>query len=674
MDNLFVFAAHNSVVALIFALFVYGFTHLWRNPPVAHVLWLLVLLKLVAPPVMYVDWLTPRLPRSTPAHDKVIAAAPQIEAQVAASRPRFVDRAPARVTEERSAMSVNEYGFGTIIRLLWIRGRPVFFGFWLGGSGLCALIAATRIVRFERLLRDTLPASERLQHLALEIAGKLGIRRVADVRYAACVEVPLLWYAGRRPTIVLPMRLSGQFDDDSSALILAHELAHLRRRDHWVRAIELIVSTAFWWNPLVWLIRRQIHHFEDLCCDAWVRWAFPDRTKRYAEVLLKTAESLKAPQVGGGLLPASPFLRSLSLKARIEMILESRFAPSVSARSMFAIALLAFLVLPLFIRTSQTEAWARPDDEAPPTPARKPDASTTADFPYAVQFDQGATRFLNGDKITILEIRGTADTFAPGNIYLIRGTYTLASHNRAMVAAFISAMDAKNGRGAYLKVQTTVVKEGDGTFTLYLPMSFRGWPHVSFYPADGGGAFGGNYFGTGDFVLKQWPGSKDTDRKATTATTGSNDEAPAPSARRPDAPTTSEFPYKVRFEQGATRFLNGDKITILEVRGTADTFAPGNTYLIKGTYALASHERATLAAYITAMDAANGTGPSLKVQTTVVNEGAGTFTLRLPMSCRGWPHVSFYPADGGGDFGGNYFGTGDSVLKRWWGSKLTDVP
>ena len=52
MNNLFLFAAHNTVVALVFALFVYGLTRVWRNPPVAHVLWLLVLLKLVAPPVM----------------------------------------------------------------------------------------------------------------------------------------------------------------------------------------------------------------------------------------------------------------------------------------------------------------------------------------------------------------------------------------------------------------------------------------------------------------------------------------------------------------------------------------------------------------------------------------------------------------------------------------------
>ena len=55
-----------------------------------------------------------------------------------------------------------------------------------------------------------------------------------------------------------------------------------------------------------------------------------------------------------------------------------------------------------------------------------------------------------------------------------------------------------------------------------------------------------------------------------------------------------------------------------------------------------------------------------------MTKGSGTFTLFLPMSCEGWPHISFYPAESGSSFGGNYFGTGDSVLKRWWGKKDTD--
>jgi hypothetical protein len=123
----------------------------------------------------------------------------------------------------------------------------------------------------------------------------------------------------------------------------------------------------------------------------------------------------------------------------------------------------------------------------------------------------------------------------------------------------------------------------------------------------------------------------------------------------------------VQFEQGASRFLNGDKITITEVHGTAGTFAPGNIYWIKGTYALASHDKAVLLAATTAADSRFGTGNTFTVQQAFVERGTGAFALFLLMSCQGWPHVSFYPSEGG-DFGGTYFGTGEFVLKKWWGS------
>jgi beta-lactamase regulating signal transducer with metallopeptidase domain len=180
--------------------------------------------------------------------------------------------------------------------------------------------------------------------------------------------------------------------------------------------------------------------------------------------------------------------------------------------------------------------------------AARPLTPAASEFPYAVGFDQGATRFLNGDKISIQEVRGTADMFTPGNIYWIKGTYTLASRDRAILLASITVTDwaeimrpldlavrsdsidpskatgAVPGRatGVELKVQRTVVNRGTGTFTLFLPMSYRGLPHVSFYSFENGEGFGGNYFGTGNSVLNQWWGSKETDRKATSAPTGSS--------------------------------------------------------------------------------------------------------------------------------------------------------
>ncbi len=185
------------------------------------------------------------------------------------------------------------------------------------------------------------------------------------------------------------------------------------------------------------------------------------------------------------------------------MILESRFAPSVSMRSLFMIALLALFVLPSFVQSTKAEVAAGSNSEATATSTGKPNATTTSELPYVIKFEQGATHFLDGDKISILEVRGTADTFTPGNIYWIKGAYTLASHDQASLAAFTTAKNAAEGRGKYFKVQMTEVTKGEGKFAVYLPMLIEGWPHISFYPADGGEGFGDNYFGTGDSVLKR---------------------------------------------------------------------------------------------------------------------------------------------------------------------------
>ena len=120
---------------------------------------------------------------------------------------------------------------------------------------------------------------------------------------------------------------------------------------------------------------------------------------------------------------------------------------------------------------------------------------------------------------------------------------------------------------------------------------------------------------------------------------------------------------RFNLRRARSRFSNGDKITVLEVRGTAPTFEPGNKYRIKGTYTLRSRDGAKLSAYVTTKD--DALVPNDRNQTQIVERGDDSFTLILPMFSDGWPHVSFYPVGGGEGFGGIYFGTGDSVLKDW---------
>ena len=279
----------------------------------------------------------------------------------------------------------------------------VLIWLWVGGAGLCTLVAATRIVRFEHLLKDTLPASKGVQHLTLEVAAKLGVRRTPTVRYFECVRFRSSGAPGDGQRLYCR---SNCFSDSTTRDLRSSWLTSspISGRDHWVRAVELFVSAFYWWNPLVWFIRRQLHEAEDLCCDAWVRSVFPECTKRYAEVLLETAESLSARQVRVRLLPASPFLRSLSLKARIEMILEQKFVPRLSRKSMAVIALFAILTIPSFVPITRAETGEGRENAESATAAVSSDTPATAEFPYSVRFEQGATRFLSGDGIIVTDV------------------------------------------------------------------------------------------------------------------------------------------------------------------------------------------------------------------------------------------------------------------------------
>jgi len=139
-------------------------------------------------------------------------------------------------------------------------------------------------------------------------------------------------------------------------------------------------------------------------------------------------------------------------------------------------------------------------------------------------------------------------------------------------------------------------------------------------------------------------------------------------ALRSPAATESRGPehnltHFVRFETGGTWFRDGDRITIDEIHGTSSRIEPGNLYEIKGTYALASHHKARLSAYITSSD--RTPYPTLDTQTQVVDKGNGHFTLYWYCWCEGNPHLSFYPeTERGSSFTSIYFGTGENVLKH----------
>ena len=101
-----------------------------------------------------------------------------------------------------------------------------------------------------------------------------------------------------RPCIVLPER---EYDAAELDCILAHEYTHIRRRDIAYKWLALLVGAVHWFNPLVWLLRREIDRACELSCDAAVaRRMDPEQRTAYCRTLLRAAvpQAFSLPRVG----------------------------------------------------------------------------------------------------------------------------------------------------------------------------------------------------------------------------------------------------------------------------------------------------------------------------------------------------------------------------------------
>ncbi|QEG17934.1 M56 family metallopeptidase [Gimesia maris] len=232
--------------------------------------------------------------------------------------------------------------------LSWNRLREISFLTaliltWGTGSIVCFLLSAIRILRFQQRLRHTQPASHDLIQQTSSLAARIGLKSVPRVELISANISPLLWVFCIRARIILPAKLLAQLNQAERETLLLHELAHYRRRDHWVRLLELLATGVYWWNPLLWWLRREIRITEEACCDAWVIQTLPDLRRAYAEVLVKAMGFVSQSQQ---ITAATGMGSQHFLEQRLKSIMCDSVRCRLSRPLKTGIAVLALLLLP----------------------------------------------------------------------------------------------------------------------------------------------------------------------------------------------------------------------------------------------------------------------------------------------------------------------------------------
>ena len=248
----------------------------------------------------------------------------------------------------------------------WKSSFPrLLLGVWLAGSVGMVARRSLAVVRFRRSLAGAVPAPPWLVAEARAIGDRLGVRP-PPILVARGVGTPLLWCLGR-PRLILPAALIDRLEADRWPGILAHELAHLARRDHWVVRLELLAEAVWWWNPLFRLARRRLHEEAERACDARVVRDLPERRFAYAEALVEVCEHLARSSDPSPALGVVGSGASRSLEGRLLMILRDPIPRRPGRRLALAAGLLATLSVPAWTLGQQ------PDP--PPGPADAPKAA-----------------------------------------------------------------------------------------------------------------------------------------------------------------------------------------------------------------------------------------------------------------------------------------------------------
>lgn len=163
---------------------------------------------------------------------------------------------------------------------------------WIVGMGIMLLYAAISYRRIRSRVQNTKFLRENI---------------------VICPQVDTPFILGIfRPTIFLPEGLA----EMDTEYVIAHEKAHLRRKDHWWKPLGFLLLTTHWFNPVLWIAYILLCRDIELACDEKViRELGVENKKPYAEALINCSAPRK-------LISACPLAFGESgIKGRIQSVL-----------------------------------------------------------------------------------------------------------------------------------------------------------------------------------------------------------------------------------------------------------------------------------------------------------------------------------------------------------------
>jgi beta-lactamase regulating signal transducer with metallopeptidase domain len=162
------------------------------------------------------------------------------------------------------------------------------------------------------------------KELFLLFLNKTPLKRKIRLLKNERVIIPMTWGV-RKPVIMLPAE-SASWSIEQCSSVLFHELSHIKRRDYLVRLVAKVSCALYWFNPLCWIVFRQLKKEQEKACDEMVLKA-GIKPSIYASCLLHMKKSIEKAR--GHCVPAAAIgmAGKSEFKERLTAILKKQLIP-----------------------------------------------------------------------------------------------------------------------------------------------------------------------------------------------------------------------------------------------------------------------------------------------------------------------------------------------------------
>src|SRR5262249_16094914 len=174
----------------------------------------------------------------------------------------------------------------------YLTGGLGFVWLWLAGVTALFVRFVTGTVAIGRKAMTAVPIpGVSWRDIMTELSVTFRIQRPVRLLFGDGHISPMTWGVLRH-TILLPST-AGEWSDERRRLVLAHELAHVKRNDGLTQVFLQIVCSLYWFNPLVWYAAHRIHIERERACDDQVLTLGTAATD-YADHLVQIVRGLRS--------------------------------------------------------------------------------------------------------------------------------------------------------------------------------------------------------------------------------------------------------------------------------------------------------------------------------------------------------------------------------------------